>query len=122
MGQIIDYRDLHKADNVSQLIIFCPTTANTVPQAVSLNHTIALKLLQIKPSRRTMHLERCFFEVISSLPDEPVIKDFDVMFHPDYKVNVLKILIAVNKRKSFRAVWPGQYSDGKLYYSEEFRL
>ena len=41
------------------------------------------------------------------------------MFNPDYKVDVLKIMMDACKRKYFSIVWPGKYEDGKLFYSEE---
>ena len=66
-----------------------------------------------------MQLERCFNEVISALPPGAVIKDIDVMFSPDYKIDVLRILITANKQKPINVIWPGRYADGKLYYSEE---
>jgi hypothetical protein len=48
-----------------------------------------------------------------------IIKDIDVMFNPDYKVDVLKILIAARKRKRYSVIWPGRFENGKLIYSEE---
>ena len=41
------------------------------------------------------------------------------MFHPDYQIDVLKILIEARKHKRFRVVWPGDYKNGKLTYSLE---
>jgi hypothetical protein len=66
-----------------------------------------------------MQLEKCFSKVLSTLPDNIVIQDIDVMFNPDYKVDVLKLLIAVNKHKPFSLIWPGRIENGKLIYSEE---
>jgi hypothetical protein len=66
-----------------------------------------------------MQLETCFFRVLETVPGGSAIKDIDVMFNPDYKVDVLKILIAANKRKQFNLIWPGDYEDGKLIYSKE---
>ena len=51
--------------------------------------------------------------------DGVTIKDIDVMFNPDYKVDVLKILIATRKRKNYSVIWPGKFEDGKLIYGEE---
>ena len=58
-------------------------------------------------------------EVLNSLPDDVVIKDFDVMFNPDYKVDVLRIMTVTCKKKPFSIIWPGKYEDGKLFYAED---
>ena len=64
-------------------------------------------------------MERCFNQVILGLPDGAVIKDFDVLFNPDYQVDVLKIFVTACKQKTFSVLWPGRLEDGKLFYAEE---
>ena len=66
-----------------------------------------------------MQLEKCFVKVLESLPEQPIIKDIDVLFNPEYKVDVMKMLASAYKQKKFSLVWPGSYTDGKLIYSEE---
>jgi len=66
-----------------------------------------------------MRLEQCFNEVLRELPDGVIIRDFDVMFNPDYQVDVLKILTDARRHKEYSAIWPGEKKDGKLIYSEE---
>lgn len=118
MGAIISQREMNTASSSYRLIIY--SKAGLVhTNAVSINKLLAEKLIKIKPSRRTFQLEKCFHDVIASLPDDTIIKNFDVMFNPQYKVDVLKILISANKQKPIRVLWPGQYSDGKLIYSNE---
>ena len=53
---------------------------------------------------------------VDTLPDGVVIKDIDVLFNPDYQVDVLKILMAARKRKRYSVIWPGRCEDGKLIY------
>lgn len=118
MGGIIEARMLPARQETFRLLIY--SKPNLAPaDAISINKPLAEKLLKLKPSRRTMQLERCFNEIVADLPVGATIKDFDVMFHPDYKVDILKILIAANKQKAISVLWPGQYADGKLFYSEE---
>lgn len=118
MGTVIEARKLSARQELFRLLIYSKAGLEHT-DAVSINKPLAEKLLKLKPTRRTMQLEKCFNEVIASLPEGAVIKDFDVMFNPDYKVDVMKILIAANKQKPISVIWPGRYSDGKLLYSEE---
>lgn len=118
MGGIVEARKLSARQEMFRLLIYSrPELAPA--DAFSVNKPLAERLLKLKPTRRTMQLEKCFNEVISTLPSGAVIKDIDVMFNPDYKVDVMRILIAANKQKPISAIWPGRYADGKLYYSEE---
>lgn len=99
-------------------IIYCNPAADLIEQAVSLNHTLAEALILYKPARRTFQVERCFQTALARLPDDAVIKDFDVLFNPEYKIDVLKILIRNCKTKPFSVIWPGTLQDGKLLYAE----
>lgn len=103
---------------LSKPIIYCSPAEDLIKQAVSLNHTLAEMLIQYKPTRRTFQVERCFQTALAKLPDEAVIKDFDVLFNPEYKIDVLKILIRNCKVKPFSVIWPGTLQDGKLIYAE----
>lgn len=100
-------------------IIFCNPTDKEKAQAISLNVKIAERLNKIKPQMRTMRIEQCFSQVIAELPENSILKDYDVLFHPNYQIDVMKMLVAVCKRKRFRLIWPGKYENGTLYYAEE---
>lgn len=102
-----------------QPVILCHPNLAPENDAVSLNVPLAQKLASLKPSRRTMRLEQCFRQVIDSLPVNPTIQDFDVLFNPDYEVDILQVMVSVGKSKPFQVVWPGKYEDGRLIYAEE---
>lgn len=121
MGTIIPARDFSK-DNVSGLlkpIIYCCSFEGITDTAVSINLLLAEKLASCKPSRRTMRIESFLNQILSQFPDGIVIKEFDVMFNPDYKVDVLKIMVDACKRKPFSIIWPGKCEDGRLFYAED---
>jgi hypothetical protein len=113
---IVDRKKLATSQKLYRLLIYGYKVSD---KAVSVNKSISEELLKLKPSRRTMQLEKCFSKVLSTLPDNIVIQDIDVMFNPDYKVDVLRLLIAVNKHKPFSLIWPGRIENEKLIYSEE---
>ena len=121
MGTIIPGRKFSK-DNVSGLlkpIIYCCPYEGVADTAVPINLLLAEKLAGCRPNRRTIRIETFFSQILDQLPDGTVIKDFDVMFNPEYKVDVLKIMIVACKKKEFSIVWPGKYEDGKLFYAED---
>ncbi len=106
--------------NLMKPIIFCNPSKELAESAVSINIPLAKELQkQSSTMMRTMRLESNLLGVIEALGENPVIKDFDVLFNPAYQTDVLKSLINVCKKKPFRVIWPGRYEDGKLYYAEE---
>lgn len=121
MGKIISrisFADTQR-NGLMKPIIYCRDLTEPNMEVRSINIKLAKELETLRPKRRTMQLEACFNRVLDGLPDNVVIKDFDVMFNPAYKVDVLKILVTTCKRKSFSVIWAGRYEDGKLFYAEE---
>ena len=120
MGAIIQERDYRPENQAGMLkpIIYC-VTSKEMADAMSINKMLAEELIKVRKNRRTVQMERCFNQVILGLPDGAVIKDFDVLFNPDYQVDVLKIFVTACKQKTFSVLWPGRLEDGKLFYAEE---
>ncbi len=119
MGIIIDYlSDPDEEMRFSRLFIYF-LGANKIMETKSISKELANELLSCRPNRRSMKLEQIFNSVLDKYPDGVTIKGIDVLFNPDYKVDVLKILIAARKRKRYSVIWPGRYEDGKLIYAEE---
>ena len=113
--QISKYEyQLNGPDGLMKPIIFCYIDENFEKNAVALNILIAEKLVDIKPARRSFKLPGIIDSIIASLPDNCLIKDFDVLFNPEYQIDVLQVLVASCKKKNFSIRWPGTYNDGKL--------
>lgn len=119
MGTVINLRQLATQQNMYRLIIYANGTYEQKASAVSINKRLAEELRKLKPTRRTMQMEKCFNKILDSLPEKVVIKDIDVMFNPAYMVDVIRILVEANKRHPFSLVWSGRYDDNRLLYGEE---
>ena len=119
MGNIVNLHQVADEEAMlSRLLVYMKAIQKKLePKSVSKD--LAEGLLACKPNRRSMKLEQIFNAVLDKYPDGVTIKDIDVMFNPDYKVDVLKILIAARKRKRYSVIWPGRFEDGKLVYAEE---
>lgn len=122
MGDIIKVYDFDLSDSANMMkpIIFCKPPQEIIDMAVPVNILLSKELKkQGTAMMRTMRMEQNFIEVLNTLEENPVISEFDVMFNPDYQMDVLKVMISVCKKKQFCAIWPGRYEAGKLYYAEE---
>ena len=117
--QISKYKyQKHGSGGLMKPIIFCCPDEELEKNAIALNVSIAEKLITTKPSRRSFKLPSIIDTIIADLPEDSIIKDFDVLFNPDYQIDVLQLLIAACKKKEFAILRPGTYSDGKLMYAE----
>ena len=119
MGTAVRYRTLPDRQPVYRLMIYCIQPPELVSTAVSMNRALAAELVRWRPERRSVQLENCFLKLLRELPERAAVRDIDVMFHPEYKVDVMKILVSAYKSRPFSLIWPGTYSDGRLIYSEE---
>lgn len=121
MGIIINNNQFFTNDKGSYFrpIIYCNIPTTVSAKAISINYALAENISRINPKLRTLRLEHCLNQVIATLSDNSIVKDFDVLFNPAYKVDVLQLLVTACKKKSFQVIWPGKYENGKLYYAEE---
>ena len=119
MGTIIEFHQVPDEQAMLNRLLVYFKAFQKMSEPRSVSKELAEGLLACKENRRSMKLEQIFNSVLDKYPDGVTIKDIDVMFNPDYKVDVLKILIAARKRKRYSVIWPGRYEDGKLIYAEE---
>lgn len=122
MGIVIDSYKLARLDRASlaKPLVYCEPEQEIIEKAVSINLPMAEELQkQSTAMMRTMRMEQDLLNVLKDIPEDSVLKDFDVMFNPEYQMDVLKILINIYRKKHFSVIWPGRYEDGKLYYAEE---
>ena len=104
---------------VAQPIIYCVSDAELEAEAVSIGKSLAEKLIKCNVKMRSIRMEQIFLEAINNLPDNVLVKDIDVLFHPAYQIDVLAVLKNACRKKPFRLLWSGTYRDGKLIYAEE---
>lgn len=108
----------HGADGLMKPIIFCSSDEEQERDAIALNVRVAEILVKVKPQRRSFKIPSIIDTIIAGLPPKSTIKDFDVLFNPEYQIDVLQLLIIACRKNEFSILWPGTYSDGKLIYAE----
>ena len=120
MGTILRYAEFSPAC-ITQLpkpVFYCCPVPEMTDAAVSLNRDLALALQQYRPERRSLHIAPCLGTVLAGLPDGAVIKEFDVLFHPAYQIDPVKMLVDLYRRKPFSVLWPGSFQNSCLQYAE----
>lgn len=121
MGVVIPKRRFSTQARTSYArpIVYCCDVSGKTDDAVSLNTRIAHQLDGMTARMITMKMESLFLASIRDLPDDVVVRDFDVLFNPAYQNDVLAMLASAYRKKRFDLVWPGALDGNRLVYAEE---
>lgn len=121
MGNIIRAYQLLQYDfeGVQKPLVYCNCDIEFLNNAISLESDMTDALLSVPKKFRNTRVPQCFDKVLSLFPANIVLKHIDVLFNPDYKIDVIAMLVLACKRHNFSIVWPGKYIDGRLIYGEE---
>ena len=118
MGKTVYMRRFLSAEAHGHLIIYVHPPQSVQTTSVSLGKVLAAAILKTEPQRRSKELRRLLHDVLFALPDDTTVKDIDVLFNPAYEVDVMRLLETAYREKLYSIIWPGDYKDGKLTYSE----
>ena len=117
MGITIHVEELSNGRYMKPVIYTTPQYGQE-GKCVSMNYLLAERLIKIHTTRqRGMRMGQILLDCIKDQLDDVLITGIDVMFNPDYPIDVLKVIVDVCRAKPFQVVWPGNYEDGMLVYS-----
>ena len=119
MGIVIDYNRMPDEESRGSKLLVYAANMREMVDSKSVGKELADELLKCAPNRRSIKLEQIFIRVLDVFWDGAIIRDIDVMFNPEYQVDVLKLMISARKRKKYSVIWPGSLKDNKLIYAEE---
>lgn len=125
MGSIFKLSTLNK-DKLNKLltpIIFCHKEERIKHllveyDSVSLNEVLSARLLNIDADKRNLLVTDVLNNIINNLGKVLIIKDFEILFDPEYQIDVIKYFTLINRNKKVIVIWNGKYKDGKLTYAE----
>lgn len=86
-------------------------------QQLRLNTVLSKALLAFPPQERPSQIETL---IKSLIPPQSalLISEFEMLFDPRYKIDVLKLYCERSKASRMAIIWPGTYEDGKLSYAQ----
>lgn len=119
MGVTIQAGNLERGNSkFMKPIIYTLPQQSIVQNAYSMNKPLAERLIMIRTSKqRGMRMGQVLLDILKGLSNDVLITDIDAMFHPDYPIDVVKVLVDTCRAKPFRVLWPGSCEGGKLIYS-----
>jgi len=104
-------------------IIFCVKEDKLSPyisgySTISLNALLAQKLISYDPDKRGLFVTEEFNRIIDSLNEPILLREFEILFDPEFQLDVLKLFIQANRKKRIDILWPGKYKSQNLVFAE----
>jgi len=60
--------------------------------------------------------------VVNEINGNLLLKNTDVLFNPDYGVDVIRLLLHIGRNRKLFVIWPGEVTSTRLTYSEPNRF
>lgn len=125
MGFICDLLEVKKIVEKKNdfLIISCISLEiikNTFNQfkILSLGEVLSKELLKIEKNNRKFAVESILKQILSNIDkNELLIMDIDILFNPEYKLDIIKLFIQLSRNKKIIVQWPGKLDSQYLIYS-----
>lgn len=129
MGTVCNMNDLERTWNLNNHYpIFTTLKTETITDKfkdfnyLSLGEILSLALLKYEKEDRKNHVIRELEKVFRNLNSEKLIIDnIDILFNPEYSVDILGYFIQLARNRKVIIIWPGEYAtEGLTYASPEY--
>jgi hypothetical protein len=86
-------------------------------EIISLNLILAENLLNYQVDERPDVVQNEVMNILTKSKTLLLLKDFEMIFDPRYKIDVVKLIVEVSRRRKIVALWPGTLNEGNLVYA-----
>ena len=126
MGSIIRYNrtDIDSMARSNMPTIICNLSKrylNSIfeisDETISLNLILAQNLLKFKADERTEMVHQEALDLLTQNVTPLLLKDFEMLFDPRYKIDTVKLITEVARRRKIIAIWPGTLNENDLVYA-----
>ena len=84
---------------------------------INLNLVLSKDLLEIPIKRRPVVVSGKVQDLVNTYQEAFIcLYNIELLFHPDLRINPLKLLESISRYKGLVVAWNGQYKDGILTY------
>jgi hypothetical protein len=86
---------------------------------INIGSKLSEAMLGVPEKERSYIVMEQLRTLVSDAPGTKLVLDqIDILFFPDFQLDVLKLLTQLDRNKRVIAIWPGSYQANKLRYSE----
>lgn len=87
---------------------------------ISLGELLSAELMKSEKEKRSSMIESELEKLLTTNgSNEIIISDIDILFNPEYRLDVIKSFVNLSRNKNLIIQWPGEYHGGNLIYSKQ---
>ncbi len=86
-------------------------------ETISLNLILAQNLLKFQVDERADVVQNEVMNILTESKTSLLLKDFEMLFDPSYKIDVVRLIYEVSRLRKTIALWPGTLSENNLVYA-----
>lgn len=125
MGSTFKISSLNK-DKLNKIltpIVFCINEKKVASctkgyDILSINEILSKQLLTYERDKQNLFVADEVNKIIYNSGQPVLIRDFEMLFNPEYQLDVIKLFIIANRKKKITVFWSGRYENGKLLFAE----
>lgn len=125
MGKLLTTKSINAPflDSISSAIVLIDWKLGNIStivgyETLDVNRILMNELKSLADRKEILLIDDLFYKLITTKGREIVLTNFEILFDPAYRLDVMKFLEKLNNRVKVVAVWPGTFKDNLLIYSE----
>lgn len=125
MGAVIKRRDLLAVIEQAQQGLFVLDPKVTVPvnaPVMNIGLVLGERLYKAKVDGLSVNIPIELDTILGEDYHDIILENTDILFTPEYELDVLKLLLQVGRNQRLFILWPGEIDGVKLTYSEPGRF
>lgn len=125
MGTVIKRRDLPAVIERVRQGVFVLVPKVTVPvtaPVVNIGLMLGERMYKAKADESPVNMANEMNSILGEEHRDITLENTDILFSPEYKLDVIKLLLQVGRNQRFYLKWPGEVMGEKLTYSEPGRF
>ena len=87
-------------------------------KVLSINGVLSQRLIGYEIGERNLFVADEFNKIIENSTQPIMITDFEMLFNPEYQLDVLKLFIIASRKQKIAILWCGRFEDGILRFAE----
>ena len=125
MGTVIKRRDFPAVIEQARQGVFMLAPKVTVPltaPAVNIGLMLGERLYKAKAAGSPVNIANELDAILGEEHRDMTLANTDILFSPEYELDVIKLLLQLGRNQRFYMQWPGEITGEKLTYSEPGRF
>jgi len=125
MGTVVKRRDFPEVIDQAQQGVFVLDSKVTAPMTapvVNIGLLLSERMYKMKTGGLSVNITHELDSILGDEHRDITLANIDILFSPEYELDVIKLLLQLGRNQRFYLQWPGEIIGEKLIYSEPGRF